>query len=135
MDMESRDKQKQHGFKRFLNSFIYSFEGIRYAFKYEQSMTIHLFITAAVIAAGIFFKISYIEWILCLFMVGVIIATELLNTSIEAVVDLACPVKHPLAKVAKDTASAAVFAYAVVAFVTGIMIFMPHIIEYIKTFK
>lgn len=132
MDLESRDKQKKHGFRRLMSSFKYSWEGLVYAYRYEQSMSIHLLITTLVILAGVFFKITYTEWILCLFMVGVIVATELINTSIEAVVDLACPVQHPLAKVAKDTASAAVFAYAVVAFITGTMVFLPHIITFIQ---
>lgn len=132
MDMESRGKGKKMGLGRLLNSFKYSWEGLKYAYKYEQSMAIHVSATALVIIAGFVFKISYVEWILCLFMIGIIVATELINTAIEAVVDLACPVEHPLAKIAKDTASAAVFAYTIIATITGTMVFLPHIIEFVK---
>jgi diacylglycerol kinase (ATP) len=129
MDMESRDKQKRRGFKRFYNSFGYSIDGLKYAYKYEQSMTIHLFITVFVIVVGLWVKISLTEWLLCLILMGLVLATELINTSLEAVVDLACPKIHPLAKIAKDTASAAVFVFSTVAFASGLIIFMPKIIE------
>lgn len=133
MDMESRAKQKKHGLGRFLSSFKYSIDGLVYTYKYEQSMTIHLTVTALVIIAGLFFRITYFEWLICFLMISIILATELLNTSIEAVVDLACPKIDPLAKIAKDTGSAAVFIYSLVAFVAGLMIFVPYIIKFINS--
>lgn len=129
MDMELRKKTKKHGIKRFFNSFKYSFEGLIYAFKYEQSMTIHILACIAVIVCGILLKISYIEWLICLILFGLVMATELLNTSIEAVVDLISPQKHPLAKIAKDTASASVFVFSMVALISGLMIFIPKILN------
>ena len=128
MDSVSRDKLKKRGLKRFFNSFGYSLAGLRYAYKYEQSMTIHVFATIIVIIAGILLKISFFEWLICFILFGLVMATELINTSIEAVVDLACPKIHPLAKVAKDTASAAVFVFSVVAALSGLLIFVPKII-------
>jgi diacylglycerol kinase len=129
MDMESRDRHKVRGLRRLFKSFKYSYEGIKYAYTKEQSMTIHLTITAFVIMAGIIYQITYTEWLLCIVMIAIILAIELLNTSIEAVVDLACPKIHPLAKIAKDTASGAVLIFAIAAFVIGLMIFLPHVID------
>lgn len=129
MDMESRDEQKKRGLKRFFNSFKYSVDGLKYAYKYEQSMTIHLLITFFIIVTGILVKLSLIEWLLCFILMGLVLATELINTSLEAVVDLSCPRIHPLAKIAKDTASAAVFVFAIVAFASGLIIFIPKIIH------
>lgn len=129
MDMESRDEQKKRGLKRFFNSFRYSLDGLKYAYQYEQSMAIHLLITVFVILVGILVKLSLIEWLLCFILMGLVLATELINTALEAVVDLACPRIHPLAKVAKDTASAAVFVFSTVAFASGLIIFMPKIID------
>lgn len=129
MDTVSRENLKKRGLKRFFNSFKYSLQGLKYAYKYEQSMTIHFFATIIVIIAGILLKISLTEWLLCFMLFGLVMATELINTSIEAVVDLACPKIHPLAKVAKDTASAAVFVFAIVAFVSGLIIFVPKVIN------
>lgn len=130
MDSELRDKQKKHGIKRFTNSFKYSCAGLKYAFKYEQSMTIHITMLVLVIICGIFFKISLTEWLICTILCGLVIATELINTAIEAVVDLACPKIDPLAKIAKDTASAAVFVFAITAFISGLIIFLPKFLNF-----
>ena len=124
----SRDEIKKRGFKRFIKSFGYSIDGLKYAYKYEQSMTIHFTMVIFVIAAGFFLKISLFEWLICFMLMGLVMATELINTSIEAVVDLTCPEIHPLAKIAKDTASAAVFVFSVVAAISGLIIFIPKII-------
>ncbi len=127
MDMELRDKQKRRGFKRFVNSFKYSFDGLKYAYKHEQSLTIHFGVAIIVIISGVVLKISLMEWLLCFILMGLVMATELINTSIEAVIDLTCPEIHPLAKIAKDTASAAVFVFSIVAFFSGLIIFGPKI--------
>ena len=129
MDMDLRDQNKKMGIKRLFNSFKYSFQGLVYAYSKEQSMTIHLTITIFAVAAGVYFSISLIEWLFILLLIGLIVGTELINTSIEATIDLISPSIHPLAKIAKDTASAAVFALSTVAFVGGILIFLPKIID------
>lgn len=124
----SRDELKKRGFKRFIKSFGYSIDGLKYAYKYEQSMTIHVIMVILVVTFGILLKLSLIEWLICFILFGLVMATELINTSIEAVVDLNCPDIHPLAKIAKDTASAAVFVFSVVAAISGLIIFVPKII-------
>lgn len=134
MDQKERDEQKKLGIKRFFKSFTYSWAGLTYAFRYEQSMLIHVLTTLCIIALGLWVKLSLTEWILVLLLIGFVIATELVNTAIEAVVDLSCPKVDPLAKVAKDTASAAVFVFALVAAVCGMIIYVPNIIECVKGF-
>lgn len=124
----SRDELKKRGFKRFIKSFGYSIDGLKYAYKYEQSMTIHVIMAILVVTFGILLKLSLIEWLICFILFGLVMATELINTSIEAVVDLTCPDINPLAKIAKDTASAAVFVFSVVAAISGLIIFVPKII-------
>lgn len=129
MDMELRGKLKKKGFKRLIKSFSYAIDGIRYAFRYEQNIIVHFIATAIVVIAGILLKISYIEWLICFIVIGLVIATELINTAIEALVDLVTSDIHPLAKVAKDTASGAVLVFASVAVFIGGMIFIPKILE------
>ena len=128
MNEEKRKEQKKRGIKRFINSFHYSWDGIKYAFKYEQSMFIHVLVTLLVVICGIVLKLDFEEWLLCIVLIGLVIATELINTAIEAVVDLACPEIHPLAKTAKDTAAAAVLVFAITAFLCGLFLFVPKII-------
>lgn len=129
MNMETRNSMKGLGFKRFLNSFKFSFEGLAYAYTHEQSMIIHFLVTILVVVLGIVFKITKLEWLFVLLFIGLIFAIELINTSIEAAVDLISPKIHPLAKIAKDTASAAVFALSVIAFIGGMVIFLPKVLE------
>lgn len=128
MDSVSRDKLKKRSIKRLFKSFKYATEGIIYAFKYEQNIIVHTIITIAVITMGILLKISYFEWLICFILFGLVIATELINTSLEAIVDLICPQENPLAKIAKDTSSAAVLVFASVAAISGLIIFIPKII-------
>ena len=124
----SRDKLKQRGIKRLIKSFSYALDGLKYAFKYEQNLTVHLFATILVIIAGIFFKISVTEWLVLALIIGLVIATELINTSIEATIDLITDQINPLAKVAKDTAAAAVLIFGLTAIIIGVIIFVPKII-------
>ncbi len=131
MDSVSRDKLKQKGFKRLINSFKYAVEGIMYAFKYEQNIIVHTLVMILVIILGLTLKISIFEWLICLILFGLVIATEMINTSIEAVVDLVSPKIHPLAKIAKDTASGAVLIFALTSVVAGLIIFLPKIMELI----
>ena len=100
MALMSRSDRKKRCFGRFRNSIKYSMAGLRYAYKNEQSMTIHVSVTALTIILGLVFEITAIEWIICIFLLGLIMATELINTALEAVVDLCTQDYHPLAKVA-----------------------------------
>lgn len=128
MNAVSRDSIKVKGFKRLINSFKFALDGLVYAFKYEQNILVHFTVMIIVIIMGIFLKISFIEWLICLILFGLVIATELINTSIEATIDLLTDKIHPLAKIAKDTASAAVLVFALTAIIVGLLIFLPKII-------
>jgi len=123
----NHDKKKK-GIKRFLKSFKYSIEGLIYAFTHEQNMFVHILVGTLVLIAGIIFKLNTYEWLLILLVIGLVVATELINTSIEAVVDLACPKVHPMAKIAKDTAAASVFVFALTAIGVGVIIFLPKLL-------
>ena len=131
MATASRDKLKKKGIKRFVNSFGYALEGLIYAFKYEQNMLVHILATILVVVVGLIVDLSSTEWLFVFLIIGLVVATELINTSIEAVVDLISPDEHPLAKIAKDTAAAAVMVFAIVSILIGIFIFLPKIIALI----
>lgn len=127
MSTVSRDKLKVRGKKRLVNSFKYAFQGLKYAFKYEQNLTVHFIATILVVIFGIYFKISTVEWLFLFLMIGLVVATELINTSIEATIDLITDQINPIAKVAKDTAAAAVLVFGFVALITGLVIFVPKV--------
>jgi len=64
---------------------------------------------------------------------GLILSLELVNTALEAVVDLVTKEKKPLAKIAKDTAAGAVLVSAIAAAIIGCIIFVPYLLELIKS--
>ena len=124
----SRDEIKKRGFGRFTKSFSYSIQGLKYAYKYEQSMMIHFIATIFVIAANIILKVDTMSWLVTLLAIGMVLSAELINTAIEAVVDLVTLEIHPLAKIAKDCGSAATFILAVMAGALGVVVYGPIII-------
>lgn len=109
-------------------SFGYAFEGIFTGIKKERNMKIHCLAMLCVVAAGFFMKISVTEWCICLILFGLILSLELVNTAVEAVVDLVTEEKKPLAKIAKDTAAGAVLIAAIMAAGVGVLIFVPKIL-------
>ena len=117
--------------KRLCRSFKAAFEGIASTYKKEQNIKIHTIISFIVILGGFIFKINYIEWLVCLVLIGFVMMAEFFNTAIEYVVDLACPEIHPLAKAAKDTASAGVLMMAIISTLIGCVIFIPKIIDFV----
>ena len=127
MPTVSRDKLKIRGRKRLINSFKYAFQGLKYAFIYEQNLTVHVLATILVVIFGFLYKISVLEWLVLFLIIGLVIATELINTSIEATIDLITDEINPVAKVAKDTAAAAVLVFGFTALFVGALIFIPKI--------
>ena len=129
MSMISRDERKQtKGLKKCVNSFKYPMSGLRYAYKNEQNLAVDVGVALLLLIFGFIFKINKYEWAILVLTIGLVISCELMNTAIEAVVDLVTEEYHPLAKVAKDTAAAAVLIFALVAVVVGLIIFVPKIL-------
>ena len=91
-------------------------------------MVLQVMAIIIVVPLGFYFNINTIEWIFVIILFGLLIVIELINTSIEAIVDLVTSEYHELAKVAKDTASAAEFTLTVIAVISGIIIFLPKVI-------
>ena len=112
-------------------SFGFAFEGIFNTIKTERNIKIHLFATIVVVIFGFILNISYLEWLICLLLFGLITSLELVNTSLEAVVDLATQERKPLAKKAKDAAAGAVLYSSIIAAIIGGIIFFPKLYNFI----
>lgn len=126
-----RDKVKVYGPMRFIKSIKYSLDGLFYAYRYEQSLWIHGFAVILAVVLGFIFKIKLAEWAIIFIALGIILALELINTAIEAAVDLTTTEIHPLAKVAKDCGSAASFVMSIVSIVISLFVFGPYFLEII----
>ncbi|MCI8546736.1 MAG: diacylglycerol kinase family protein [Clostridia bacterium] len=113
--------------KRFLNSFKYAFEGIITTIKEERNIKIHILAVVVVIIMGVIYKISQVEWIICLILFGLVISSETINTSIENAVDLITKEENELAKKAKDAAAGAVLVNAIISAIIAGIIWIPKI--------
>ena len=126
-----REKVKVYGPMRFFKSIKYSLDGLFYAYRYEQSLWIHGFAVLLAVILGFVFQIRLAEWAIIFIALGIILALELINTAIEAAVDLTTTEIHPLAKVAKDCGSAASFVMSIVSIVISLFVFGPYFLEII----
>ncbi|MBM6743907.1 diacylglycerol kinase family protein [Drancourtella massiliensis] len=108
-------------------SFGYAFAGIWTGIRKERNMKIHCTALLMVVIAGIAFRITVSEWCICIVLCALVMSLELVNTALEAVVDLVTEEKKPLAKIAKDTAAGAVLIAAIASVIIGLLIFVPHI--------
>ena len=111
-------------------TFGYAFEGILTGIRKERNMRIHTAAMILVVFFGTVLGLSATEWCICLVLFGLVMALELVNTAVEAVVDLVTEERKPLAKIAKDTAAGAVLIAAIMAAVIGCIIFLPKILEF-----
>jgi diacylglycerol kinase len=111
-----------------LKSFRYAFEGLTAFFAAEHNAIIHLIITISVFIGAAFFGLSKGEWIAIILVIGFVWVTELFNTAIERLCDLVSKDFHPGIKLVKDVSAASVLIAAIVAFLTGAIVFLPKIL-------
>ena len=117
---------------KIVNSFKYAIEGIKSSLKTERNLKIHFVFMILVIICGVIFKISLLEWLICISLFALVISAELFNTAIEITVDLAMPKINPKAKLAKDISAGAVLVTAFLSAMIGLIIFIPKLIALIK---
>ncbi|HEY9046560.1 MAG TPA: diacylglycerol kinase family protein [Ohtaekwangia sp.] len=115
--------------RAFLKSFVYAWQGIIVALREQRNLKIHVAVAILVIAAGIYYPVTRTEWCVLLLCIALVISLELINSSIENLVDLVTKEHHPLAGRVKDIAAGAVLVASIMAFFIGLMIFIPHILS------
>ena len=111
----------------FLQSFVYAFDGLLYAVRTQRNARVHLVIGLLAIGMGLWLGISPIEWGLVFVAITGVFIAEMLNTVVEACVDLATQQYHPLAKIAKDVAAGTVLLNAILSIIIGLFVFGPHL--------
>ena len=114
--------------KRLKKSFGYAFKGIDDVISNEPNMKIHVSVAILVVIMAFLLKISMIEWIILVLLIGLVLAAEVINTTIENLVDMYTKDYNERAKVVKDTAAGTVLILAITAVIIGLMIFIPKII-------
>ena len=108
-----------------VQSFAHAIDGIISGLKAERNMVIHFAAMALVTVFALVLQCSKLEWCVLIVLFAMVISAELMNTALEAAVNLTSPEHQPLAKLAKDTAAGAVLVTATAAFIVGMIIFVP----------
>jgi diacylglycerol kinase (ATP) len=125
--MNTPATKKSGDVKAFLMGFVYAIKGVVYLFTSQRNARVHLFAAVLVVAGGFYFSISTTEWIAVVLSIGMVIAAEAFNSSIEELVDIVSPDYNKSAGRIKDLAAGAVLLIAIAAAVVGLVIFLPKI--------
>jgi diacylglycerol kinase (ATP) len=118
--------------KKSHNPFKAAGKGFLWFYQTQWNAKVHLLATAAAIALGWFLGIAKFEWLLIMLVIGMVWAAELLNTSIEFLLNRLHPEWDAAIGKAKDVSAAAVLAASIIALLCGLIIFIPYILVWIK---
>lgn len=110
-------------------SFQYAFAGWWYVLRTQHNAWIHAVVTIIVFVLGLWLGLSRTDWAILILAIMTVWIAEFMNTALEAIVDMTSPDFHPLAKVAKDVAAAAVLVGACGAVLIGLLIMGPPLWE------
>ena len=122
-----KDKNERFSIRKRIKSFSYAFAGLRVLLREEHNAWIHAAATILVVAASFLLRISYIEWIAVLIVIGMVFSAEIVNASIERIADFVSPGKDNRIRDIKDLAAAAVLVCAITAAIVGLIVFLPKI--------
>ena len=115
---------------KITKSFSFAFEGLKTAFRQETNFKVHTVIALIAIVMAVFLQFNHLEWSILLLTIALVVILELVNTSLEAIVNLVEPDIKEQAKIAKDVSAAAVMIAAVVSIIVGLLLFIPKIVLY-----
>ncbi|NLM04423.1 MAG: phosphatase PAP2 family protein [Clostridiales bacterium] len=116
--------------KKLIESFNYAFEGIIYTLKTERNMRIHFFIAIVVLSFSLFLDLSKDEFLILLLTISIVIIAEMINTAIEAAIDLMTDEYHLFAKISKNVAAGGVLIAAINSIIVAYLIFFHRLNPY-----
>lgn len=108
-------------------AFIHAWHGLRYFFGKDRNGRIHLCAAILVCAAGWYFGVSPVQWMLLCLCIAMVLGLEMINHALEKLCDMVHPEWHPTVKTIKDVSAAAVLLAAMASVVVGLIIFLPAI--------
>jgi diacylglycerol kinase (ATP) len=112
-----------------LESFNFAFEGVIHVLRTQRNMRIHFLLAAGVLIAALAFDVGKLELIALLLAICFVLVAEMINTAVEAAVDVASTSFDPMAKLAKDIAAGAVLISAVNALAVGYLVFSGEVAD------
>jgi diacylglycerol kinase (ATP) len=106
-------------------AFHHAFSGLKFVLQTQRNAWIHALATLLVFVFAFWLEITLQDWTILILTIGTVWTAEFINTSLESIVNLASPNKHPLAKVGKDVGAAAVLVASISAAIIGFLILGP----------
>jgi diacylglycerol kinase (ATP) len=113
-------------------SFFFALRGLVFFFRTQRNARIELLLAVVACGMGTWLRIGSVKGAILILTIALVLILEGINTAIEAVVDLACPDRHPLAKAAKDLAAAMVLIAALASAAVGILILGPSLLHKLR---
>ena len=126
---DNKAKKERERDRRIIDSFNFAIEGLTAAIRNEKHMKVHILAAIIIVILAIVINASKVEILIISLSVSFVIITELINTAVEALVDLISPERHPLAKLAKDVAAGAVLVAAINAICVGYLLFYDKLLD------
>lgn len=114
------------------HAFRHAFRGWVYVIRTQRNAWIHAIVTTLVVLAAFWLRLPLRDWAVLLLTITLVWTAEFINTALEAVVDLASPQHHPLAKMGKDVGAAAVLIASLTSILVGLLILGPPLWEKLK---
>ena len=112
-----------------IRAFGHAFRGWWYVIRTQRNAWLHALMTTLVILLAAWLRLPARDWAALVLVIAMVWTAEFINTALEAVVDLASPRHHPLAKVGKDVGAAAVLIAALTSVLVGLLILGPPLWE------
>ncbi|RYF87229.1 MAG: diacylglycerol kinase family protein [Chitinophagaceae bacterium] len=131
MEQQVTVQRKKFSWKARAKSFVYAFQGLKALFRTEHNARIHAWLTVFVVVLSFLLHITMTEWILLILATTLVWTMEIINTALEKAMDFISLEKLPQIGLVKDLAAAAVLLSAVAAFLTGTLIFLPKLLQYV----
>ena len=108
-----------------IKSATHAYRGLSIVFKTTHNAWLQIFFALLALYLGYILQISHFEWIALVFVIFIVIITEVINTAFEVDIDLTSPEYHPYARDTKDIAAGAVMLSIILAIIVGLIIFLP----------
>lgn len=109
-------------------SLSYALAGWLYMLRHQKNTRIMTAATLVVFGVAFWLGVEPLGWALLVVTITIVWMAEFLNAAVEAVVNLASPEYHPMAKVSKDVAAAAVLLGAVASVLVGLLVLGPPLL-------
>tara|TARA_Y100001968_G_scaffold331072_1_gene384638 strand:- start:951 stop:1409 length:459 start_codon:yes stop_codon:yes gene_type:complete len=115
--------------QNFLTSLFYAFKGISHGFQSQRNFRIQVGLASCTFLLGVWLQLNFANLAIIVLTVALVLSLELINTALEAVVDLSIGRRfHPLAQIAKDCAAGAVLISAMSSFLVAILLLLPPLL-------